>query len=511
MLARRNWFIAIGLFLFAIGLSAAHAEGPLRVCLVSGSEEYESDKSLAAFQQYLAAGYNVETTLLKARGFEELPGLEALDEADVALFFTRRLTIGGEPLERIKKYCESGRPIVAVRTASHGFQNWLEFDKLILGGNYQGHFGNGPAMTATAVPDAADDPLLAGVGGAIQSKYSLYKTLPLAENARVLMTGETPESGGPQPVTWTREHNGGRVFYTSLGGVEDFESADFRRLLANALFWTAKLEPATRLAATAPGDAPQQTARILMVTQSAGFKHGSVTRAEEKLSPAETALTEIGVASGLFRVDCTQDVARDFTKESLANYDIVFFYTTGTLPIDAETLDYFFKDWLKQKGHGFVGTHSATDTFHDYQPYWDMIGGTFDGHPWGSDQKVAITVHDQQHPAAAPWGEEFEIQDEIYRFKNWQPEKVRVLMSLNMAKTALKAPYHVPIAWVKEYGGGKVFYISLGHREDVWTNERYRASLLGGIRWILGQEQGDATPNPDLSSAQEAKAKTDAQ
>jgi type 1 glutamine amidotransferase len=249
--------------------------------------------------------------------------------------------------------------------------------------------------------------------------------------------------------------------------------------------------------------------RILMVTQSQGFKHGSVTRKEGQLAPAEQSVTEIGVRNNLFRVDCTQDVAKDFTQENLQNYDIVFFYTTGDLPISDEAKDYFFNDWLKQKGNGFIGAHSAADTFHNYQPYWDMIGGTFDGHPWGSGETVTITVHDKNHPAAKPWGDEFEIKDEIYQFKNWQPEKVRVLMSLNMAKTKLKQPRHVPILWVKNYGEGKVMHMSLGHNESVWTNETYQASLLGGIRWILNLEEGDATPNPELSADQEKKAKAD--
>ncbi len=256
-------------------------------------------------------------------------------------------------------------------------------------------------------------------------------------------------------------------------------------------------------------DAPVKNARVLMVTQSKGFRHGSVTRGESPLAPAERALTELGIASNLFRVDCTQDVEKDFTREALDNYDIVFFYTTGNLPIEQETLDYFFNDWLRKKGHGFIGAHSAADTFHNYKPYWDMIGATFNGHPWGAGETVTITVHDTDHPASRPWGQEFTLKDEIYRFKNWQPEKVRVLMSLNMAKCRIKKPYHVPIAWVKDYGEGKVFHMSLGHREDIWTNPTYMKSLLGGVRWILGLEEGDATPNPELSSRQEAQAKAD--
>jgi type 1 glutamine amidotransferase len=253
-------------------------------------------------------------------------------------------------------------------------------------------------------------------------------------------------------------------------------------------------------------------ARILFLTYSGGFKHGSVNRKEGQLAPSERAMTALGISSNLFRVDCTQDPATAITKENLQNYDIVMFYTTGPRskwPVSDEAFDYFFNDWLKQKGHGFIGAHSAADTLGDYKPYWDMIGGTFNGHPWGSGDTVTVTVHDQKHPVSKPWGEEFVIKDEIYRFKNWQPEKVRVLMSLNFAKTAKKADYHVPVAWVKNYGEGKAMHMSLGHNEAVWENPLYMESLLGGVKWILGLEAGDATPNPELSTAQEAKAKAD--
>ncbi len=255
-------------------------------------------------------------------------------------------------------------------------------------------------------------------------------------------------------------------------------------------------------------DAPKKS-RMLMLTQSAGFKHGSVSRKEGQLAPAEIAITQLGKSSELFTVDCTQDAAADFTKDNLQKYDLVFFYTTGKLPIKEEDLDYFFNTWLKQKGHGFIGAHSATDTYGDYKPYWDMVGGTFNGHPWGSGTKVTVSVHDTKHPASKPWGDEFEIQDEIYQYKNWQPEKVHVLMSLNMAKCEPKMPYQVPVAWVKNYGDGKVFYTNLGHNEATWANKTFIKSMEGGIRWVMGLEEGDASPNPEVSEAQEAKAKAD--
>ena len=247
--------------------------------------------------------------------------------------------------------------------------------------------------------------------------------------------------------------------------------------------------------------------RILFVTQSAGYRHASVTRSAGELSPAELAMRQLADRTELFHLFPTQDVKADFTKKSLEKFDVVMFYTTGNLPISNETLDYFFNVWLKRRGHGFVGFHSATDTYNDFEPYWDMIGGTFDGHPWNSSEKVTIAVHDTSHPAARPFGDEFVIQDEIYWYKHWQPKKVRVLMSLDMSKTQLKKPKHVPIAWVKLWGAGKVYYSNLGHNASTWSNEQFLQSTESAIRWVLNLDEGDATPNPALSKDEEVKAK----
>lgn len=260
--------------------------------------------------------------------------------------------------------------------------------------------------------------------------------------------------------------------------------------------------------------------RMLFVTQSAGFKHGSVTRPKNDpkgLAPAEVAMIQLGQQSGLFDCDVTQNVEADFTKENLQKYDIVAFYTTGELPIAEEDRNYFINDWLKQKGHGFVGVHSAGDTYHKWEPYWDMAGGVFINHPWTQGSTVTLTVHDPSHPGAKPYGEEFVIQDEIYMYKNWQPEKVHLLMSLNYAKSFTDRPvptqhgYHVPVAWCKNYGEGKVYYNNLGHRPETWTNQTFLDSLVGGIKWIRCEAEGDATPNPEVSAEWEAKSKADFQ
>ena len=252
--------------------------------------------------------------------------------------------------------------------------------------------------------------------------------------------------------------------------------------------------------------------RVLMLTQSVGFMHGSVQRkAADKLAVAEVAMIQLGEKTGLFKVDCTQDAAADFTKSNLQNYDIVMFYTTGSLPIAESDRQYFFGEWLKEKGHGFLGFHSAADTYGDYQPYWDMAGGTFNGHPWNAGNEVTITVHEPKNPLMQSFGEEFVIRDEIYQYKNWQPEKVRVLMSLNMARCRPSMPYHVPVAWIKEYGAGRVYFNNLGHNETSWADQRYLKSITEAVRWIRGDIQLDAKPNPDLSAQQEQTAKAAAE
>ena len=144
-----------------------------------------------------------------------------------------------------------------------------------------------------------------------------------------------------------------------------------------------------------------------------------------------------------------------------------------------------------------------------------MAGGVFISHPWTQAHTVTLKVHDPSHPGAKPYGEEFVIQDEIYMYKNWQPEKVHLLMSLDYAKSITDRPvptehgYHVPVAWAKEYGQGRVYYNNLGHHPETWTNQTFLDSLVGAVRWIRGEADGDARPNPEVSREWEAKSRRD--
>jgi type 1 glutamine amidotransferase len=219
---------------------AAAEDKVFRVCLLSGSEEYKSNESLAAYQKYLEKATPARCSRAFWKSKTDLPGLEALDDADLMVLFTKRLELPAEQLDRVKRYCQSGRPIVGVRTASHAFQNWLELDREILGGDYSGHYGKDITTTIKIEKAAEKHPILGGFNP-FETKTSLYKNRHIADDTTLLLTGTIPEH--TEPLAWTRANRGGRVFYTSLGGPEDFENPQFLTLLTNAILWAVHRAP----------------------------------------------------------------------------------------------------------------------------------------------------------------------------------------------------------------------------------------------------------------------------
>jgi type 1 glutamine amidotransferase len=205
--------------------------------MISGSFEYDSEESLGIFRKYMEQNHAVHPSMIIYKTEDDDKSLKPLEDADVLLVFTRRLNTDGEELERFKAYCAQGKPIVGVRTASHAFQNWLPFDKEVLGGNYNGHYGSGQICHVEIAPGVEDHPILKGVSP-FDSRGSLYKNTPIAGDTHLLLNGKTEEHS--EPVAWTRLNNGGRVFYTSLGHQGDFRNENFLRLLANGVFWAAE-------------------------------------------------------------------------------------------------------------------------------------------------------------------------------------------------------------------------------------------------------------------------------
>jgi type 1 glutamine amidotransferase len=195
-------------------------------------------------QKFLETHYRIQCSRAfgKDKG-EGLPGIEALDTADLLVVYTRRVTLPPVQLELLRKYLASGKPVLGIRTASHGFASLPEFDREILGGGYKGHYTNGQAHVEL-VAGAAAHAVLAGVKPFESRK--IYKNPTLAPDVVVLLQGSFP--GVREPVAWVREDGGRRLFYTSLGVQEDFQNESFRRLLVNAIFWTtSRDEGACRL------------------------------------------------------------------------------------------------------------------------------------------------------------------------------------------------------------------------------------------------------------------------
>jgi hypothetical protein len=246
------------------------------------------------------------------------------------------------------------------------------------------------------------------------------------------------------------------------------------------------------LAAGLPAIAKGQR-KLLFLTHSAGFKH-SVIPLAEKIMP------EIGKKFGNFETTVTQDCSV-ISGPNLKNYDAVMFYTTGELPI-SEDGKKALMDFIRD-GKGFVGVHCATDTFYKWPEYGQMTGAYFDGHPWHTD--VEVIVEDAKFPATAHLGKSFKIKDEIYQFKDWSREKTHVLLSLDPvsvdlnAKNVHRTDKDFALAWCHPYGKGRVFYSALGHRDEVWQDERFQKFLVNGTRWAMGALKANVktgTPKP---------------
>jgi uncharacterized protein len=216
--------------------------------------------------------------------------------------------------------------------------------------------------------------------------------------------------------------------------------------------------------------------KVLVVTVTKGFRHDSIPTAER-------VLDQLAKDSGAFAVDYARtdaDLAAKMGIKALAGYDgVVFANTTGDLPLPDRQA---FVNWVAA-GHAFVGIHSATDTYHGWPPFIEMIGGEFESH--GPQAKVDLLPQDKAHPATKGMASPTTVFDEIYLYKSFSRDRVHMLLALDKHPNE-GTPGYFPLAWTRTPGKGRVFYTALGHREDVLESEWYRRHLLGGILWALG-------------------------
>jgi type 1 glutamine amidotransferase len=219
--------------------------------------------------------------------------------------------------------------------------------------------------------------------------------------------------------------------------------------------------------------------RLLYFTYSAGYRHDVIPFSRE-------ILTQLGRNSGAFEVTATEDIS-ELSTENLGRYAAVMFYTTGELPFSGAQKTALL-DFVRS-GRGFLGVHSATDTFYTWPDYLDLVGGYFNGHPW--HQAVTIEVVDPGDPVVAFLGNSLPFEDEIYQISDFDYRGSRVLLrldpsSVDLGKTGVhRRFYGWPLAWKRFYGQGRVFYTALGHEASVWQDPRYQRILTNAILWSM--------------------------
>lgn len=258
------------------------AQSP-HILFMIGEDEYETWETLPEFSKsdLEPIGYKVTIVHADKEDKNNFPGLvQALEDADLLFLSVRRRSPYASQLEAVRKHLSDGKPLVGIRTASHAFSFrgkpaepgralWPEFDPQVLGGNYTGHHGSGPVVSVKISPGAENDQILQGIQiEEFLGNGSLYMASPLEETARPLLIGSLPDKPS-EPIAWTHLYGPkkARIFYTSFGHPADFQDANFKRLLRNAIKWGlnrsvdsprrgASLEGARRRAANVPQDAP---------------------------------------------------------------------------------------------------------------------------------------------------------------------------------------------------------------------------------------------------------------
>lgn len=227
------------------------------IVFVAGEDEYRSEVTLPALAEEVAKTYGARTTVLTAApdptNPSNIPGLEALDEADLAVFYMRFRTLPAEQVAHIERYLWAGKPVIGLRTSTHAFRypeghplvDWNDFGKNVLGAPWIYHYGHDSSTEVAVASGVHDDPIVQGLPQNFSVRSWLYQVAPdyPPAEARILLVGT---SVGPSPrsvrqsnpVAWTWRHfGGGRVFTTTMGHPEDFDVPAFRRLLVNAMHW----------------------------------------------------------------------------------------------------------------------------------------------------------------------------------------------------------------------------------------------------------------------------------
>ena len=273
----RNCFrlIAPALLLFVATGFAADPARPHAV-FVLGENEYRTAETLPEFatKELEVRGFKCSYVKAPPEGGNEFANFQVIKDADLLVVSVRRRTPDREMIDLIRRHLDAGKPLVGLRTASHSFDAkppddrhaaWSSFDRDILGGHYENHYGNDLPPSVRTADVAEKHPILTGVAfDKFRTRYSLYRSRELTAATTTLLTGTIVVNGKEvtEPVAWANTNAGRRVFYTSLGGPEDFKQPAFRRLLLNGILWSLnqRIPPADVVPKVEPPKPPQTAA-----------------------------------------------------------------------------------------------------------------------------------------------------------------------------------------------------------------------------------------------------------
>jgi type 1 glutamine amidotransferase len=201
---------------------------------------------------------------------------------------------------------------------------------------------------------------------------------------------------------------------------------------------------------------------------------------EPTIGPVTSLLAQIGydtTVSGMFHPGGGAAYFGDYASlnaSNLAASDVLVLFTTGRghgEDIDA-VLDFV------RGGKGLVAIHCASDSFQDRPDFLRAVGGQFRTHP--APLTISVDIVDSRHPVTAGVPA-FSVFDELYLFQNYDPADVHLLAQSTSYDDAGSGP--IPIAWVREEGRGRVFYVSLGHMPAVWEHSEWRRLVQNGVQW----------------------------
>jgi len=258
---------------------------------------------------------------------------------------------------------------------------------------------------------------------------------------------------------------------------------DFKSAVAGAICLVAasacgNSEPGTGAASGADADTPQ----ILLFSLATGWVHDSIPAGVE-------ALTALGEREG-YSVINSEDPAI-FNDEDLAEFDaIIFLNSTTGKEVENEWFVAERREALQdfvRAGKGIVGIHGASDSHYSWDWYGDMIGGYFERHPEGTPTGE-LSVVNAGHPSTTHMDPVFSRTDEWYWIADFEPS-VNLLVTLDPESIGEPAGEEKPISWSQDFDGGRVFYTSMGHTIDTYSDPVFLDHVAGGMAWVLGEAE----------------------